>query len=159
MLPVHGDNIICHGLCVKRHMSQMAETPYVAQVIRDIRRELGLSQEEFARRLGASFTQAQVSRWETGKVVPSRMSLERIAEISGRPISDFFQDRAQRRRDSEGGVIAPELARRLVEGSAFLGRPVQIWLINEIENAHIQAGIGPEDWPGWLKDLRSELGL
>ena len=41
-------------------------------IIRDIREQLGLSQEDLARELGVSF--ATVNRWENGQAKPSRLA-------------------------------------------------------------------------------------
>jgi len=40
--------------------------------VKDVRRQLGLSQEELAHALGVSF--ATVNRWENGKTVPSKLA-------------------------------------------------------------------------------------
>ncbi|MDP8240997.1 MAG: helix-turn-helix transcriptional regulator [Candidatus Hatepunaea meridiana] len=41
-------------------------------IIRDIREQLGLSQEDLARQLGVSF--ATVNRWENGQAKPSKLA-------------------------------------------------------------------------------------
>ena len=43
-----------------------------AVLIKDIRRQLALSQEDLARQLGVSF--ATVNRWENGKSRPSKLA-------------------------------------------------------------------------------------
>lgn len=40
--------------------------------VKEVRRKLGLSQEELAHALGVSF--ATVNRWENGKTMPSKMA-------------------------------------------------------------------------------------
>lgn len=42
------------------------------ELVKDVRRQLGLSQEELAHALGVSF--ATVNRWENGKTVPSKLA-------------------------------------------------------------------------------------
>lgn len=42
------------------------------ETVREVRRQLGLSQEELAHALGVSF--ATVNRWENGKTVPSKLA-------------------------------------------------------------------------------------
>ena len=49
-----------------------------------LRRELGLSQEEFAQKL--CVTRQAVSRWETGETVPSTDTLKEIARIFQVPV-------------------------------------------------------------------------
>ncbi len=44
--------------------------------IRNVRTQLGLSQEELAQALGVSFT--TVNRWENGKSKPSKLALEKF---------------------------------------------------------------------------------
>jgi putative transcriptional regulator len=41
-------------------------------LVKDVRRQLGLSQEDLARVLGVSF--ATVNRWENGKTIPSKLA-------------------------------------------------------------------------------------
>lgn len=47
--------------------------------IRSLRETLGLTQEEFARELGVSFT--TVSRWENGHGKPSRLAQRQIQDL------------------------------------------------------------------------------
>jgi DNA-binding transcriptional regulator YiaG len=42
------------------------------ELVKEVRRQLGLSQEELAHELGVSF--ATVNRWENGKTKPSKMA-------------------------------------------------------------------------------------
>jgi len=44
--------------------------------IKDVRRQLALSQEELAHALGVSF--ATVNRWENGKTVPSKLAQQQF---------------------------------------------------------------------------------
>jgi len=48
--------------------------------IRALRRQLGLTQEEFAHEVGVTF--ATVNRWENGKSKPSRLALRRLATMN-----------------------------------------------------------------------------
>ena len=41
-------------------------------LVKEVRRQLGLSQEELAHALGVSF--ATVNRWENGKTMPSKLA-------------------------------------------------------------------------------------
>jgi DNA-binding transcriptional regulator YiaG len=47
-----------------------------AALVRKVRGELGLSQEDFAHELGVSF--ATINRWENGQVKPSRLARVQI---------------------------------------------------------------------------------
>lgn len=58
---------------------EMTRMGLLAEELKKLRREAGLTQEEVARRLGlARYT---YSRYETGKIIPSKEVVERIAEI------------------------------------------------------------------------------
>ena len=48
--------------------------------IRNLRQRLGLTQEEFAHRLGV--TLCTVNRWENNKSVPSRLALRQLEHFS-----------------------------------------------------------------------------
>ncbi|MBM4445813.1 MAG: helix-turn-helix transcriptional regulator [Chloroflexi bacterium] len=60
--------------------------------IQQTRKELGLTQEELAARLGC--TQAALSNYELGKRRLYLASLEQIAEILGKPLSYFLESLA-----------------------------------------------------------------
>lgn len=47
--------------------------------VKDVRRQLGLSQEELAHALGVSF--ATVNRWENGKTVPSKLAQRQFEQF------------------------------------------------------------------------------
>ncbi|WP_275096996.1 helix-turn-helix domain-containing protein [Sedimenticola hydrogenitrophicus] len=44
--------------------------------VKEVRRQLGLSQEELAHALGVSF--ATVNRWENGKTAPSKLAMKQF---------------------------------------------------------------------------------
>lgn len=47
--------------------------------IKEIRKRLSLSQEEFAKKLGVSF--ASVNRWENGQTKPSKLARKQIVSL------------------------------------------------------------------------------
>ena len=47
--------------------------------VRALRDALGMTQEEFAREVGVSFT--TVSRWETGRGTPSRLARRQLEQL------------------------------------------------------------------------------
>jgi len=49
------------------------------ELVKDVRRQLGLSQEELAHELGVSF--ATVNRWENGKTVPSKLARRQFDQL------------------------------------------------------------------------------
>lgn len=49
------------------------------EMLKKVRRQLNLSQEELAHTLGVSFT--TVNRWENGKAAPSKLALLQIARL------------------------------------------------------------------------------
>lgn len=54
------------------------ETDYAA-LVKALRQRLGLTQEQFAHRLGVTF--ASVNRWENGQVKPSPMAREKLEAL------------------------------------------------------------------------------
>ncbi len=61
--------------------------PHAAQVIREWRQRLGLTQEGLARALSVTFS--TVSRWENGHVLPSKLAwraLQQLASARGCPL-------------------------------------------------------------------------
>jgi transcriptional regulator with XRE-family HTH domain len=106
--------------------------------IRDLRKRLGLTQAEFAERLGLKLPggQTQVSGWEAGRgIAPD--TLENIAEKCGVPLSVFYEeepttaqplttqdvvrlrDQVRELRDTADGVLAA------LEGALNGGTPAR----------------------------------
>ena len=50
--------------------------------VRTLRKQLGLTQEEFAHEIGVTF--ATVNRWENGKSEPSRLALKMLTALDHR---------------------------------------------------------------------------
>ncbi|KOP25395.1 XRE family transcriptional regulator [Hapalosiphon sp. MRB220] len=57
----------------------MTERPKFPNLIRELRKRLGLSQEQLARQLGVSFQ--TVNRWENGRATPSPMGMKLIEQL------------------------------------------------------------------------------
>lgn len=51
----------------------------VAEVIRNLRARLGLTQEQFAANVGVTWSTE--NRWEQGKSAPSPLATDRLAEL------------------------------------------------------------------------------
>ena len=51
----------------------------VPKMIRELRAVLGLTQEQFAAKVGVTFT--TVNRWENNKARPSPLALQKIEEL------------------------------------------------------------------------------
>ncbi len=60
----------------------------IGAFIRDVRKETGLTQEQFAEKLGVS--QRSVSRWETGKTMPDYSLLPGICEVLGINVAELL---------------------------------------------------------------------
>ncbi len=86
-------------------MSGPSDTDSVGARLRDLRRHLGLSQEQLARRLGVSF--ATVNRWESGRTRISAKSLTALAELEATVAAA---------EDADDGAALP------VARSSFVGR-------------------------------------
>ncbi len=52
--------------------------PTCGRLIRDIRLNLGLSQEDFASLIGVTFS--TVNRWENGHSIPSRLAVKNLEQ-------------------------------------------------------------------------------
>src|SRR6478609_2445981 len=76
----------------------------IAAEIRRARAGAGLTQAELARRTGT--TQSAVSRLESGRLVPTLVVLERVAEATGTPITVVVGP-AVRPPDPAAGVPPP----------------------------------------------------
>jgi len=58
--------------------------------IYDARRDLLLTQRELADKVGV--TSQAVSRWERDEAPPNWRNLRLLAEVTGKPISHFFEE-------------------------------------------------------------------
>jgi predicted ATPase/DNA-binding CsgD family transcriptional regulator/DNA-binding XRE family transcriptional regulator/Tfp pilus assembly protein PilF len=88
-------------------VSGASGTDSVGERLRDLRRRLGLSQEQLARRLGVSF--ATVNRWESGRTQISAKSLAALAELEAAAADEAGPD-------ADDGSALP------VARSSFVGR-------------------------------------
>ncbi|MFO8071439.1 MAG: helix-turn-helix domain-containing protein [Polyangia bacterium] len=62
-------------------MKQQQEVQITPSAVRDLRKHLGFTQEQFARELGV--TMSTVSRWETGRAQPSGLARQRLPGCLG----------------------------------------------------------------------------
>ena len=60
-------------------MAMIRQPDNFQERVKDVRRQLGLSQEELAHALGVSF--ATVNRWENGKTVPSKLAQRQFEQF------------------------------------------------------------------------------
>ncbi|MEJ2673056.1 MAG: helix-turn-helix transcriptional regulator [Deltaproteobacteria bacterium] len=51
----------------------------MAQMVRELRGRLGLTQEKFAAKVGVAFP--TINRWENGRAKPSPLALQRLEEM------------------------------------------------------------------------------
>jgi DNA-binding transcriptional regulator YiaG len=65
-----------------------------AALVKTLRQRLGLTQEQFAHRIGVTF--ASVNRWESGQVKPSPMVRQKLKALDRKSASTKFV----KRRDS-----------------------------------------------------------
>jgi len=65
----------------KNVMSKIEESE-LARKIRELRSKLGLTQEQFAAKVGVTFS--TVNRWENGKGKPSPLAMRQIEELMDR---------------------------------------------------------------------------
>lgn len=55
--------------------------PQIGKLIRELRLEIGLTQEQFAAELGVTYS--SVNRWENGRSKPSPLAMQKISEMLG----------------------------------------------------------------------------
>lgn len=60
-------------------MAMIRQPENFPATVKEVRRQLALSQEELAHALGVSF--ATVNRWENGKTVPSKLALRQFEQF------------------------------------------------------------------------------
>ena len=69
-----------------------AERDYAA-LVKGLRRRLGLTQKQFAHRLGVTF--ASVNRWENGQVKPSPMARQKLEVLDQQTVPTRFSRRSE----------------------------------------------------------------
>lgn len=77
----------------KRGYGRKAVAEKVAKAIRDVRKTMGLTQRQFADRVGLGGPGDEwkkISTYESGTVVPPLPNLEKIAQATGYPLSYFL---------------------------------------------------------------------
>ena len=72
------------------------------KLIRELRTEKGLTQQELASALHVS--QTAVSKWESGKSLPDISLLEPVSELLDVSITDLVMGESAADRDASGGV-------------------------------------------------------
>ena len=73
-------------------MNTLAE---ISQLIRELRKRTGLTQEKFAAKLGVTYP--TINRWENGRAKPSPLAMQKIEELlrsMGDKGSDLFNELA-----------------------------------------------------------------
>jgi predicted ATPase/DNA-binding CsgD family transcriptional regulator/DNA-binding XRE family transcriptional regulator len=110
-------------------VSGPSDTDSVGERLKDLRRRLGLSQEQLARRLGVSF--ATVNRWESGRTQISARSLAALAELEATAAHNADADAAD-------GSALP------VARSSFVGRERELAeLADLVRQSRLVTLIGP----------------
>ena len=56
-----------------------AKQPEIGKLIRELRQEMGLTQEKFAAKLGVTFP--TINRWENGRSQPSPLAMEKVVNL------------------------------------------------------------------------------
>lgn len=92
----------------------------LGRLIRARRREMGLTQEEFAELLGEEMRQSEISRLERGHVSQPRPErLQRIAEVLDIPVGELLLQTAWAEQEPDEAVPAH------AESGAALSTPAQ----------------------------------
>ena len=69
-------------------MAMIRQPENCQETVKEVRRQLALSQEELAHALGVSF--ATVNRWENGKTVPSKLAQRQFEQFCKQKRKDAF---------------------------------------------------------------------
>ena len=101
----------------------MSEVSTTGRNIRALREDNGLTQPEFAKKIGSTTT--TVSGWETRAVPTSRKFLERISEQFNVPVSDLLSENGYYAKTRGVSTIAPRPATGSLPiiGAAHAGDP------------------------------------
>lgn len=103
----------------------------IAEKIKDLRKKNKLSQEQFAKRVGIS--RSNISKWESGQIVPSIEMLQVIANSFEKDISYFVQKENNNKRVkidniSNSGVSIKTLERsntKKIGNRSFIDRKIE----------------------------------
>lgn len=88
MIVVHAVYAV-FGLCYSGGMAkEIVKTEEIGAAIKNRRKALCLSQEELAEKVGVTWHQIQ--RYEDGRTILNVENVQRIADILGLPVTDFF---------------------------------------------------------------------
>jgi putative transcriptional regulator len=71
-----------HTMTARKKATPKTGDNNLAKKIRDLRSKLGLTQEQFAAKVGVTFS--TVNRWESGKSKPSPLALKMIEKLARR---------------------------------------------------------------------------
>ncbi len=98
-------------------------------LIKELRREKGLSQEELGDMIGAEGN--LVSRWERGASTPSHYYMQKLSEVLERPIDYLVKgegaDIKERSVTENKGVLVFEIGSQRLEVPATLAFAKQFW--------------------------------
>jgi len=110
-----------------------------AALVRDLRDRLGLTQEQFAQRLGVTYS--TVNHWENGKRTPQPFLLARLLELHAEPTEDTLPapiramvDRIVHRFRPERVILFGSHAR----GDAGPDSDVDLLVVMEVEGSRRQ---------------------
>ena len=71
------------------------DTKKITVLVKEIRKQLGLSQEDLARELGVSF--ATINRWENGKSSPSKLAKAQLMTLCKKKTAQGLLKLAEKR--------------------------------------------------------------
>ena len=103
-------------------VKESVSTNSVGERIKRIREELGISMSEFALLIDDKAKSGTVANWETGKNLPNRKRLNRIAELgnttvnqllNSNPLSDYSTDELLQELERREEVMKQLISRQL----------------------------------------------
>lgn len=72
-----------------RNLSEIKHVQTLGQKIKSLRNRLGLSTEEFAKKMDPPASKGTVSKWENNKYMPNTSRINQIAKMDGKSFDEF----------------------------------------------------------------------
>ncbi len=91
----------------------MAKNTAVAQKIRQVVKETGMTQQNFAKKIGLG--ESVISRWLKGDRQPSITSLKKISEATGKPLKYFLESSENDSSPDEKDIKILQLEKEILE--------------------------------------------
>ena len=99
--------------------TDIVTTREIGVIIRNRRKELGLSQEQLSEKVGVSYQQIQ--RYENGGSMLNVENVQRVAKALAIPVTLFFEDSMCSSVDDDASAISPSDEKTLIKHFKQIG--------------------------------------